>query len=70
MAFVERRMGASMMRHALLPMFLTDGLMMKAPPYIISSVTLHLQKDEISGRARLGWVWEAHWGSKSVIIWR
>ena len=27
-------------------------------------------EDEIGGRARLRWLWEAHWGGKSVIIWR
>ena len=43
LAFVEQRVGASTMRRAL-PMFPTDGLTTKAPPSIVTSVTLHLQK--------------------------
>jgi hypothetical protein len=27
-------------------------------------------EDEIGGRAWLRWLWEAHWGGASVIIWR
>jgi hypothetical protein len=33
----------------------------RRPPY---------PEDEIGGRAQLRWLWEAHWGGKSVIIWR